>query len=62
MKRITIIQTQNGCLIIDGEAATLSAETIGNSWSYEIGSYEIVGHAVACVVSILEDWRRDAKR
>ena len=53
MKRLTIHETRNGCIIVDGDTESLSIlGTIHNSWSY----------ATPQEASILEDAEAESER
>ena len=58
VKRITIIETRNGYLIVDGEATTfeLPRDLAARSWSY--GS---IANVITQIRKVLSAWREGTK-
>ncbi len=56
MKRLTLWQTRNGCLIVDGEFSHLSPidSVVGKSWSYATPQ-----EAADRVVLELQAWEKE---
>ena len=57
MKRITVIESRNGYLVIDGEATTLElpSQLAKRTWSYN--SLDV---AIAQIRKVLKGWRQEA--
>lgn len=59
MKRITLIESRNGYLVIDGEATTLElpGQLAKRTWSYNS-----LDAAIARIRKVLRGWKQEAAK